>query len=217
MRPAKLLSILLAVAALALPSPVLSSGQSDPAAAGARRESPVAVVETLHDILLESMRQGADLDFQGRFELIEPVVDLTFDIELMGSKSVGRHWKQLNAEDKAIWVSKFRSYLAASFAGNFNEYDGESFETLGEKPAARETRIVLTKLRVPKSDDVIFNYRVKQSEDGWQIIDIYLKGTVSELALRRSDFSTTLKKDGFGELSAAIDRKIEQFREEADG
>jgi phospholipid transport system substrate-binding protein len=70
---------------------------------------------------------------------------------------------------------------------------------------------------VPKSDDVIFNYRVKQSEDGWQIIDIYLKGTVSELALRRSDFSTTLKKDGFGELSAAIDRKIEQLREEADG
>jgi phospholipid transport system substrate-binding protein len=217
MRPAKLLSILLAVAALALASPVLSSGQSDPAAAGERSASPVAVVETLHDILLESMRQGADLDFQGRFELIEPVVDLTFDIELMGSKSVGRHWKQLSAEDKAIWVSKFRSYLAASFAGNFNEYAGESFETLGEKSAARETRVVLTKLRVPKSDDVIFNYRVKQSEDGWQIIDIYLKGTVSELALRRSDFSTTLKKNGFDELSAAIDRKIEQFREEADG
>ena len=90
-------------------------------------------------------------------------------------------------------------------------------EILGEQEAQRNTRIVLTRLNVPGGEDVIFNYRLRMTPQGWQIIDIYLKGTVSELALRRSDFTTTLKKKGFPVLASTVDQKIANLREEAGG
>ena len=174
-------------------------------------------VERLHAGLLESMKEADELGFQGRFDLIRPIVEETFDLDFMGSKSVGRHWKKLTPEEKKIWLDKFTSFLAANYAGNFDGYDGESFQSLGEEPAKRETLVVLTELRVPSSEDVILNYRLRKTPRGWRIIDIYLKGTVSELALRRSDFSTTLKARGFPELAAAVDKKILDLRNKSGG
>ena len=43
---------------------------------------------------------------------------------------------------------------------------------------------------------------------GWRIVDVYLSGTVSELALRRSDYSGVLRSDGFEALQKAISVKI---------
>ena len=181
------------------------------------RASAAETVERLHTGLMKSMKGADELGFQGRFDHLRPVVEETFDLNFMSSKSVGRHWKKLSPEEKEIWLDKFTSFLAANYAGNFNAYDGESFHTLGEEPAKRETLVVLTELRVPSSDDVILNYRLRNTPDGWRIIDIYLKGTVSELALRRSDFSTTLKSKGFPELAAAVDKKILDLRSKSDG
>ncbi len=180
-------------------------------------DSAIQVVERLHSGLIETMQGGDELGFQGRFDLIRPVVEATFDLGFMGSKSVGRHWKKLTPEEQALWLDKFTGFLAANYAGNFDGFAGESFETLGEEPAKRETRVVLTELRVPGSEDVVLNYRLRKTQDGWRIIDIYLKGTVSELALRRSDFSSTLKQKGFGELAAAVDRKIQNLKSKAGG
>ncbi|MCS5637193.1 MAG: ABC transporter substrate-binding protein [Myxococcota bacterium] len=183
----------------------------------AAANSPTAVVERLHAGLLESMKNADEFGFQGRFEYIRPVVEETFDLGFMGSKSVGRHWKKLNRDEQEEWLDKFTGFIAANYAGNFDSYDGESFATLGEQPAKRDTRVVLTELRVPGGDDVVFNYRLRETAGGWRIIDIYLKGTVSELALRRSDFSSTLKAKGFPELTAAVDRKIVELQENGGG
>jgi phospholipid transport system substrate-binding protein len=179
--------------------------------------APIEVVETLHGALLELMKQADDLGFEGRYDRIEPVVADVFDLGFMGSKCVGRYWKKLSPEEQALWLTKFGNLVAANYAGNFDRYDGETFETLGEEPGARSTRVVLTRVVVPKEDDVILNYRLREIDGEWQIIDVYLKGTVSELALRRSDFSAALKKDGFAKLTVAVDEKIASIREKNGG
>ena len=38
---------------------------------------------------------------------------------------------------------------------------------------------------------------------------MYLNGTVSELALRRSEYSSLIKRDGFKALLAALDERID--------
>ena len=179
--------------------------------------APKEVVNELHAGLLDTMKKSKDVGFQERFENLKPVVSETFDVTFMGSKSVGRHWNKLSPEEQQLWLDKFVSYVTANYVGNFNQFDGESFEILGEQEAQRNTRIVLTRLNVPGGEDVIFNYRLRMTPQGWQIIDIYLKGTVSELALRRSDFTTTLKKKGFPVLASTVDQKIANLREEAGG
>jgi phospholipid transport system substrate-binding protein len=201
----------------AAPDSPAAAPDSPAAASDSPAAAPAAVVERLHAGLIQSMKEADELGFQGRFDYLRPVVEENFDLVFMGSKSVGRHWKKLSPEEQKLWLDKFTGFLAANYAGNFNAYGGESFHTLGEQPAKRETRVVLTELRVPGKDKVILNYRLRKTSKGWKIIDIYLKGTVSELALRRSDFSSTLKEKGFPDLATAVDQKILELRNKAGG
>ncbi len=200
---------------LAVAQSAVKEGQA-PAIPGS--SAPQTVVFTLQAALLQVMQQAEELGFEGRYELLEPVVAATFDVRFMGSKSVGRYWNKLDTAQQTVWLSKFAGYLTANYAGNFNQYDGESFEVLGEEASSRNTRVVLTRLNVPGGEAVVLNYRLREARPGeWRIIDIYLKGTVSELALRRSDFSTTLKDKGFEELTVAIDKKIADLRKKGGG
>lgn len=197
----------------ALPSDSEASKTSRPAS-----NSPSEVVANLQQGLLWVMKNAQSLGFQGRYEYLLPIVQKDFDVTFMGSKSVGRHWKELDVEQQSEWLGQFTEYLTSNYAGQFKSWDGESFEMLGEEPAPRDTRVVLTRLIVPGSEDVVLNYRLRKASKGqWRIIDVYLKGTVSELALRRSDFSSILKKKGFGQLVVAMNKKIAELRSEGGG
>lgn len=197
------------------PAQVAAAGASAGASAAT---NPITVVSALQSALLEIMKNADQLGFRGRYDYLQPVVVETFDVPFMGSKSVGRHWKKLSTDEQAAWLAQFTDYLTSNYAGNFSGWDGESFEVLGEQPAARDTRVVLTKLVVPGGEDITFNYRLRADDAGrWRIIDIYLRGTVSELALRRSDFSSTLKDKGFDQLTVAMDKKIAELRAKGGG
>ncbi|MCH7709728.1 MAG: ABC transporter substrate-binding protein, partial [Myxococcales bacterium] len=59
-------------------------------------------------------------------------------------------------------------------------------------------------------DDIQLYYRLRNGTDGrWKIIDVYLNGTVSELALRRSEYSSLIKREGFEALLIALNKRIE--------
>jgi phospholipid transport system substrate-binding protein len=51
------------------------------------------------------------------------------------------------------------------------------------------------------------DYRLHQRDGAWRIVDVYLNGTVSELALRRSEYSSVVKRDGFDALVRSIEEK----------
>jgi len=186
------------------------------AAAPAATVTPNAVVEAFHVALIDMMKRSGEMTFDERVAYLMPVMDESFDLEFMSAKSVGRQWKDLSEADQRRWQQKFSELTVSNYAGRFVDYSGEMFSTLGEEPAARNTVMVLTRLDVPGDEAVDMNYRLRKSRDGWRIIDIYLKGTVSELALRRSEYSSTLKRDGFEKLASAIDKKIAELREDAE-
>lgn len=199
----------------ASPPATRASVESKPPASAAEEaaDAPLATptVEKLHAALLEIMRSADELGYQGRFDTLTPVVDQTFDMPFMASKSVGRHWKTLPEADQQRWLELFRTHIKANYAGQFTGYTGESFETLGEEPAIRDTRVVRTRLTRPGEDDVQLNYRLREVDGEWRIIDIYLNGTVSELALRRSEYSSVLKREGFEKLMSTIDEKVKEL------
>lgn len=180
---------------------------------GAEADSPVATVERFHAGLLAIMKQAEELGFQGRVEALRPLMAKTFDLGFMASKTVGGHWRKLSDEDKALWSDLFAQFSTANYAGRFTGFKGEEFVTLGVEEAARDTRMVLTRIIVPDDKDVELNYRLLKTSTGeWKVIDVYLDGTVSELALRRSEYASALKRQGFEELVAAVQTKIEDLK-----
>lgn len=176
--------------------------------AAAADDAPVAVVETLDAGLLGLLKDAERLGYQGRVDRIRPIVEQVFDLDFMAEKAIGKYWDTLAESDRARWKPLFHDFTIANYAGNFDHFSGQRFEVLGSEAGANDTTMVRTKLFNPAGEDVELTYRLHRVGQGWRIIDILLKGTVSELALRRSDYTSVLERDGFAALVTLLRGKI---------
>jgi phospholipid transport system substrate-binding protein len=174
----------------------------------AEDSSPTAVVQRLDDVLLATLKDGESLGYDGRFKRLQPAMAKAFDLGLMAEKTLGQHWKTLSAADQERWRALFSELTVANYAANFDRFTGQRFEILGEEPSVNDTRLVKTKVVTPGAEDVELTYRLQKIAGAWRIVDAYLKGTVSELALRRADFASILERDGFEALATALRGKI---------
>jgi phospholipid transport system substrate-binding protein len=171
--------------------------------------TPSQVIDGLHAVLLDVMRDAGKLGYEGRTAKLAPAIPEYYDVAFMAEKSVGRHWKTASQGDRERFHAAFLRFMVANYAGQFDGYSGQSFETLSEEPAPMDTVLVRSRLVNPKKENVSLDYRMHQVGGHWKIIDVYLDGTVSELALRRSEFSGIVKRENFDALIAAIDARIE--------
>ncbi len=178
--------------------------------------SPTQVVQTFHDILIVSLKQSDTLDYEGRTELIRPVFVETLDMNFMAEKSAGRDWKTFNDEQKRQWIDAFSEHTLANYASRFKGFSGQNFESHGEEEARSNTIVVKTTLIDPDGDDVQLNYRLRETPAGWRVIDIYVHGTVSELALRRAEYSATIGRDGIDSTITQLQKQTQDLSVKAD-
>ena len=172
------------------------------------------MVEAFHATIIGTMKEAERLGFAGRYERLEPALDATFDLDFMAEKSVGRHWRQLETADQERMREIFARFTLSTYASRFSGYGGERFETVSEQAAPRDTVFVRTRLvRTDGENPVEINYRLHRVEAGWRVIDVLLRGTVSELALRRSEYSSVIKRDGFPKLIETLEEKIADLAE----
>jgi len=172
-------------------------------AATVRAESgPVAVIDGLQETLLEVMKRAQALGIEGRYQVLEPRIEETFDLERMIRVAAGSQWTKASPEDRARLLDAFTRLTISTYASRFDGYSGESFETLGERPGPRDTVLVDTRIVRSDGPPVALNYVLEQKDDRWQVIDILLDGTASELAMRRSEYRSL----GGGKASGLADK-----------
>ncbi len=169
-------------------------------------------VERLYASLIDAMKHAQSLGYAGRYEKLAPVIDETYDLPFVAEKSLGRHWKRLSEEQRLRWVETFSQFTISTYAERFHSYSGERFEVMDTEPSLYETFIVRSRLVKPGRDPVRLDYRLRQRDGRWRIIDVYLNGTVSQLALRRSEYSGIMKREGFEALVQALVEKIRANR-----
>jgi phospholipid transport system substrate-binding protein len=184
------------------------AGAESIAAGSGAVSAPVRTVEKLHTALLAVMKDAEKLGYQGRYERLAPVLQETYDTPFMAEKSVGRHWKQASPTDQAELVATFSRFMISNYAGRFDGYSGQAFQIVSEEPSAQGSVLVRTRLTQPQEEGVQLDYRLRETGGSWKIIDVYLNGTVSELALRRSEYVSLIKRDGWQGLISALDDRI---------
>ena len=84
----------------------------------------------------------------------------------------------------------------------------ELLQVIGEQPYATEV-IVQTRIVKSTGDTVSLNYRMRQNGSCWQIADVYLDGSISQLATQRSEFHSILQREGADGLIMALNRKVD--------
>jgi len=179
--------------------------------AHADEPAATAVVEQFDQTLLEVMKDAKALGYQGRYDRLAPVLKATFDFDFMSRFVLGVGWSELSPADQQRWIEAFTKVTTATYAGRFTGWGGEAFKMLGQEAAPQESVFVKTVVDRPDHDDVELTYRLRKTGDGWRVVDIYQKGTVSELALRRSEYSAVLKRDGFEKLLQTVDAKAADY------
>ena len=102
----------------------------------------------------------------------------------------------------------FGHYVSATYADRFDSYSGEQLQVTGEQPYGAEI-IVQTRIVKSKGDSVTLNYRMRETAGSWQISDVYMDGSISQLATQRSEFHSILQREGVDGLIIALSRKVD--------
>ncbi len=166
------------------------------------------VIDAFHAALIHVMQKEDEMDYEARRQHLEPFVTGDFDSTFMTRVASGSHWKGFSDDQKTALANAFGRLTLANYAARFHGYSGQHFETLSEKEVRGGRLFVRTRLVKADGDEVRIDYLMRPREAGWLIIDVYVDGKFSELAMRRSEFSPIVRDKGYEGLLAVIKTKV---------
>jgi len=180
-----------------------------PTASLAESSSPAARhIEAYYDQLMPTLKAAGSLSVSERDRRFGPAIRSAFDIGTMAKLASGPAWSKFSGAQQAAVREAFARFLVADYAHQVTDYSGESFVVDPQtSPEARGGgEIVRTKLLQPGGRTVQINYLVR----GGRVVDVYLNGTVSDLATRRDEFASILAGGG------GADALVKTLRERTD-
>jgi phospholipid transport system substrate-binding protein len=180
--------------------------------AAAESSSPAATVSSFYDTLLGVMKEGPALGFRGRVDRLAPDIRRSFNFALMTRLMVGLQWANLTPEQQQRLVAAFSDFSIAIYASRFDDYSGERFEVDPNPTPTTGGVVVHSKLVKSDGEPVELDYLMREANNAWQIVDVYLSGTVSELATRRSEFSSVMRNGGPEALVDLLQKKAAELR-----
>lgn len=179
--------------------------------AQALQGTPTQVVDHFHASLLKVMREAKTLGYPGRYDTLAPVVADVFNLRYMAEFSAGSFWSKLTPEQRDSLVAAFSKLTTATYAFRFDGFNGERFETITETPGRSQSAQVNTRIVKANDEAIELNYVLREVNGEWRVIDIFLKGAFSELATRRSEYSTVIRREGLPTLLARIETRVADF------
>src|SRR5665213_2813976 len=167
-----------------------------------------AVIQHFYDALLSVMKEAKRLSFDQRYQRLVPAVTQAYNLPLMTRLSVGPDWTKLQPPQQQALTDAFSRYTISVYAHRFDDYNGERFNVDPTPAANPNGALVQTTLVKSDGDKVALNYLMRQTAAGtWQVIDIYLSGTISELATRRSEFMGVMRQSGADGLVKLLEQR----------
>jgi phospholipid transport system substrate-binding protein len=173
---------------------------------------PQTVVKNFYVVLLEVMQNARELGFDGRYQRLKPAIEKAYNLPLMSRLSIGPQWQSLTPQQQEQLSRAFAEFTVATYANRFDDYSGEKFEVQPETAPASGGVIVQSRLVKSNGEPVTLNYLMREADGNWQIIDVFLSGTISELATRRSEFTSILRRDGPQGLLNVLNRRVGELK-----
>jgi phospholipid transport system substrate-binding protein len=167
----------------------------------------VAPIQKLIDGLLNVMKAGAGTPFLQRFNMLAPVVDRTFDLAAILQESIGATWAALPPDQQTMLTQAFRRYTIVTYVNNFDDFDGQRFEIDPVTRAVGTEQVVQTRIFPKSGDSHELDYVMREGGTGWRAVDVLADGTISRVAVQRSDFRRLLVRGGAQALADSLRSK----------
>jgi phospholipid transport system substrate-binding protein len=150
--------------------------------------APAQPIAALNAGLLAAMHAGQSTPYEQRYAALAPIVERTFDLQTILETSVGPKWQTFTPAQQDQLRSEFTRFTVASYLANFSSFGGERFEVSPDLRAVGAEQVVETKIIPLKGDAARIDYVMRQEDPGWRAVDVLLDGSISRVAVQRSDF-----------------------------
>jgi len=167
-----------------------------------------APITALNRGLIAGMRAGKTTPFAQRFATLAPLVEAAFDIPGILQASVGPRWSALPAAQQTQLLDVFRRFTIASYVANFDSFDGEKLELLPDSRNVGADQVVASQIVPSSGAPTRIDYVMRRTPAGWRAVDVLLNGSISRVAVQRSDFRSLLASGDAGPLIQSLQRKI---------
>ena len=159
--------------------------------AAAADATAAAPIQALNAGLIAAMKAGKQAPFAQRFAALAPIVERAFDLPAILQASIGLRWAALNPADQQQLLAAFRKFTVASYVANFDSFSGERIDVAPGSRMIGPDQVVGTRI-VSNGETTPIDYVMHQTTQGWRAIDVLLNGSISQVAVNRSDWRSLL-------------------------
>jgi phospholipid transport system substrate-binding protein len=202
-------SIFLLLSMLAFVAHAAPEDVATPAPTSAARST----VTRLQDGIIALMQSGEA--GPERTTKVTELLRATHDLPYIARVVLGRHWRELSAEDQATFIEQFEALSVANYTARFRRYGGERFEVADEQAVSDDEHNVSSTLTTATGEAHEFIYTLHRAGDDWRIVNIVVDG-VSDLALKRAEYGRLMDAGGFPALLAELAQQTERLRARAE-
>ena len=169
---------------------------------------PAAPIKALDDGLIAAMKSGKSVPFPQRYATLAPIVGQAFDLPAILKVTVGLGWAGFPPAQQAQLLAVFTQFTVASYVANFDSFSGQRIEIAPAQRTIGAEKVVETSIVSSDGAKQRIDYVMRPAPNGWRATDVLLDGTISRVAVQRSDFRSLLSGSDARNLIAALHKKV---------
>jgi phospholipid transport system substrate-binding protein len=154
--------------------------------------------------------QRTDVTLEQREDTFRRLLAEGFEMEFIGRFVLGSTWRTATPEQQQDYLTAFREYVLKTYSRRLGGYAGEQFSVTGARPAGKQDVLVQTRIDRPSAAPIMADWRVRQFDGGFKIIDIAVEG-VSMAVTQRAEFAAVINRDGLDGLVQALRARSQRF------
>ena len=175
-------------------------------------EAAKSAVAGLQGRLIEVMKNAAGKTVPERYEMLTPAIREYFHFPIIARLAVGEYWSAATADQRERLATGVFRLTVATLATFIDGYEDQFFKVRGVTDGPAENVLIVdTMLIQPESDNHRLSYLVANRGERWGVIDAIIDGGISELNVRRSEYSRVLEEGGVEALISALNAKADEL------
>jgi phospholipid transport system substrate-binding protein len=168
--------------------------------------TPEEVIRSTSAKVIEVLADNTKTTAQKK-TILDSYLDTCCDFVTISKLVMAKNWKSLKESQQDEFIGLFRKYLVATYGDAIENYSGETVEILSGRKEVRDDYTVMTKIaRGGGQADLLVDYRLRQVNGEWRIIDVIAEG-ISMVSNLRSQFQEVITRDGTDGLLAQLREK----------
>jgi phospholipid transport system substrate-binding protein len=130
------------------------------------------------------------------------VANEMFDFGEMAKRSLGQYWAQRTPTERGEFVRLFTELVQRSYISKVDQHGVHTMTVQGEQIDG-EYAVVRTTLPLSSGREMPIDYRMRSTDDRWQVYDLNIEG-ISLVANYRAQFNKIIRTSSYEALIAKI-------------